>query len=66
MELEELRKQKVQEFREAYEEEYHETISDREAGIKFDGLVNLLHTIIYGASDSEIDEQDHSDFEGIS
>jgi hypothetical protein len=66
MELEELRKQKVQEFKKAYEKEFQEPISDGEADIKFDMLVNLLHTIIYGASDNGGDDQSHSDSERIS
>ncbi|MFA5024795.1 MAG: hypothetical protein WC523_07665 [Patescibacteria group bacterium] len=52
MDLEELRRRKIKEFKEAYEKEFNEPISEREAAVKFDGLVNLLHTIIYGASDN--------------
>jgi len=39
----------VKEFKEAYEKEYGESITDKEAREKFFRLVNLLRTIIYGA-----------------
>jgi hypothetical protein len=38
----------VKEFKEAYEKEYGESITDKEAREKFFRLVNLLRTIIYG------------------
>jgi len=41
----------VKEFKSSYEKEFGESITDKEASEKFFGLVNLIRTIIYGASD---------------
>jgi len=43
----------IKEFKEAYEKEYGESITDKEAREKFFRLVNLLRTIIYGAQNSK-------------
>ncbi len=43
----------VKEFKSSYEREFGETITDKEASEKFFGLVNLLKTIIHGASDQD-------------
>jgi hypothetical protein len=59
----------VKEFKEAYEKEYGESITDKEASEKFFRLVNLLRTIIYGAPSNKPEDHpsgpsavDESDF----
>ena len=47
----------IKEFKEAYEREYGESITDKEAGEKFFRLVNLLRTIIYGTQNSKPEDR---------
>jgi hypothetical protein len=52
----ELDEETIKKFKDAYLKEFGETITDKEASEKFFGLVNLLRTIIYGASDQDPEE----------
>ena len=49
MTLEETKRKYVQEFKEAYENDFKETLSYEEAEKKFDRLVRLVKTVLYGA-----------------
>jgi len=59
----------VKEFKNSYEKEFGETITDKEASEKFFRLVNLLRNIIYGAPSNKPEDHpsgpssvDESDF----
>jgi hypothetical protein len=59
----------VKNFKEAYEKDFGEAITDKEADEKFFRLVNLLRTIIYGAPSNKPEDHpsgpssvDESDF----
>ena len=47
----------IKEFKEAYEREYGESITDKEAREKFFRLVNLLRTIIYGTQNNKPEDR---------